>query len=368
MFNILVVDDQETNLKVLKILLEKEGCNVVTTLSAQEALEIILNEKDDYFDLILSDINMPVMSGFEFCEILKSDGIYTKKCPGTPVIFISALTNIDDIIKGFESGAVDYITKPFNAKEVKLRVQNHFKIRTLNKQLEEYNKNLEQQVKKQVEEIAQSQMAVIFSLAKLAQSRDDDTGKHLERVQTFCKLLCEELIKNDDFKEKITPEFIKDMYQASPLHDIGKVGISDTILLKPGKLTPEEFEIIKTHTQIGAKTLEDVNRKFQGNSFIEIGILIARYHHERWDGKGYPMGLKEDEIPLCASIMSIADVYDALKTKRTYKDAFSQEKCVEIIKEGSGTQFDPRLVEAFLNIQDKFYEAWKNLQEEKEVV
>lgn len=362
MMNILIVDDQEVNLKVLELLLKKEDYNVTSAVSAQDALDIILNSPDDYFDIILSDINMPTMSGFELCNILKTDEIYSEKCKDTPIIFISALTSIDDIEKGFESGAVDYITKPFNAKEVRLRVQNHLKIRIMQHQLKDYSETLEQKVKMQVAQLARTQMATIFSLAKLAQSRDDDTGRHLERVQVFCKLLSEELRKMPEFQDKITDEFIEDIFQASPLHDIGKVGISDLILLKHGKLTEEEFEVMKTHTQIGAKTLEEVNHRFQGNSFIETGILIARYHHERYDGSGYPVGLSGEEIPLCARIMSIADVYDALKTKRSYKEEFPHEKCVQIIKEGSGTQFDPKLVEAFLNISDKFYETWEYYQ------
>lgn len=362
MANILIVDDQEINLKVLELLLKKENYNVTCAKSAQEALDVILNEPDDYFDLILSDINMPTMSGFELCNTLKNDDIYTKKCKATPLIFISALTSADDIEHGFEVGAVDYITKPFNAKEVSLRVHSQVRIRIMQHQLKDYSETLEKKVKMQVAQIARTQMATIFSLAKLAQSRDDDTGRHLERVQVFCKILSEELRKMPEFKDKITDEFIEDIFQASPLHDIGKVGISDLILLKPGKLTDEEYEIMKTHTQIGAKTLEDVNHRFAGNSFIETGILIARYHHERYDGSGYPVGLSGEEIPLCARIMSIADVYDALKTKRAYKEAFSQEKCIQIIQEGSGTQFDPKLVQAFLNVADKFYDAWEYYQ------
>ncbi len=366
MANILIVDDQEVNLKVLELLLKKDEYDVTTAVSAQDALDIILNSPNDYFDIILSDINMPSISGFELCKILKTDEIYQEKCKDTPLIFISALTSIDDIEEGFEVGAVDYITKPFNAKEVSLRVQNHIKIRIMQHQLKDYNETLEKKVKMQVGQIARTQMATIFSLAKLAQSRDDDTGRHLERVQVFCKILAEELAKHPDFKDKITEDFIEDMFQASPLHDIGKVGISDLILLKPGKLTEEEYEVMKTHTQIGAKTLEEVKHRFSGNTFIETGMLIARYHHERFDGTGYPVGLSGEEIPLCARIMSIADVYDALKTKRAYKEAYSQEKCIQIIREGSGTQFDPRLVQAFLNVADKFYDTWEYYQKPNE--
>ncbi|MBR1753705.1 HD domain-containing protein [bacterium] len=200
----------------------------------------------------------------------------------------------------------------------------------------------------------ETQMETIFSLAKLAQSRDDDTGEHLTRVQNYCRILSEELAKNSPYSQLIDNDFITDIVNASTLHDIGKVGISDLILLKNAKLTEDEYEVMKTHTIIGAQTLEDVHSKFGDNSFIRMGKIIARSHHERWDGKGYPDGLSGEHIPLPARIMAIADVYDALSTKRVYKDAFPQEKCVQIIKEGRGTQFDPYIVDAFLRVADKF--------------
>ena len=203
---------------------------------------------------------------------------------------------------------------------------------------------------------SETQMETIFSLAKLAQSRDDDTGEHLTRVQNYCRILSEELAKNSPYSNQIDQNFITDIVNASTLHDIGKVGISDLILLKNAKLTEDEYEIMKTHTIIGAQTLEDVHMKFGDNSFIKMGKVIARSHHERWDGKGYPDGLSGEHIPLPARIMAIADVYDALSTKRVYKEAYPQEKCVQIIKEGRGTQFDPYIVDAFLNIADKFDE------------
>lgn len=206
-----------------------------------------------------------------------------------------------------------------------------------------------------VKKISETQMETIFSLAKLAQSRDDDTGKHLERVQQYCYVLAEKLSQDSPYSDLIDYNFINNIVNASALHDIGKVGIVDSILLKPGRLTPEEFSEMKKHTVIGQKTLADVHSQFGENAFIEMGMLIANYHHERWDGNGYPEGLKGEEIPLAARIMAIADVYDALGTKRVYKDAFPQEKCIEIIKEGSGTQFDAIIVDAFLEVADKFY-------------
>lgn len=214
-----------------------------------------------------------------------------------------------------------------------------------------------------IKQISDMQMETIFSLAKLAQSRDDDTGKHLERVQQYCYVLAQKLSQESPYASQINDEFIKNIVNASILHDIGKVAISDLILLKPGKLTDEEFAEMKKHTTYGAQTLNEVHSKFGNNSFIEMGSLVAKHHHERWDGRGYPEGLKEEQIPLAARIMAIADVYDALSTKRVYKDAFPQEKCIAIISEGRGTQFDPIIVDAFLETVDTFYKIREELSE-----
>lgn len=214
-----------------------------------------------------------------------------------------------------------------------------------------------------VKQIYDMQMETIFSLARLAQSRDDDTGKHLDRVQQYCYVLAQKLAQDSPYSEQIDDNFIKNVVNASILHDIGKVAISDLILLKPGKLTDEEFAEMKKHTTMGAQTLSEVHSKFGNNSFIEIGRLMALYHHERWDGRGYPEGLKGEEIPLAARIMAIADVYDAISTKRVYKDAFPQEKCVAIIQEGKGTQFDPIIVDAFLETVDTFNKIREELSE-----
>lgn len=214
-----------------------------------------------------------------------------------------------------------------------------------------------------IKKITDTQMETIFSLAKLAQSRDDDTGKHLERVQQYCKILAEQLFVNSPYSHLIDKTFIENIYHASPLHDIGKVGISDTVLLKNGKLSEEEYERIKKHTIIGYETLQEVHTKFGENAFLEMGMVMALFHHERFDGSGYPMGLSGEEIPLAARIMALADVYDALSTKRVYKPVFDNDKCVEIIKEESGKLFDPVIVEAFLEIKDKFFEIREKMED-----
>lgn len=217
-----------------------------------------------------------------------------------------------------------------------------------------YNIELEEIVNKKVAEISESQIATIYALVKLAESRDDDTGTHIERTSMLCKLMAQYLSLLPECKEIINDKYIDNIYKASPLHDIGKVGIPDSILLKPGKLTKEEFDIMKSHTTIGYKTLSEVQRKYKNNGFIKMGMEIAKYHHEKWDGTGYPIGLSGNEIPVSARIMAIVDVYDALRSKRVYKEAFSHEKACEIINEGRGKHFDPLIVEVFFENHEKF--------------
>lgn len=214
--------------------------------------------------------------------------------------------------------------------------------------------------KKKEEELAAAQYSMIYSLVKLAESRDDNTGAHIERVAVFCRMLAGKLRKNPKYKDYITDSYIENLYKAAPLHDIGKVGIPDKILLKPERLNSDEYEIMKTHTVIGANTLKEVKLKYPDNRLLEIGISITNYHHEHWDGSGYPQGLKGDEIPLSARIMAVADVYDALRSKRVYKEAFSHEEAVRIIKEGRGTRFNPDIVDAFLENHAEFDYVFSN--------
>ncbi|MCQ2958314.1 MAG: HD domain-containing protein, partial [Candidatus Gastranaerophilales bacterium] len=218
-------------------------------------------------------------------------------------------------------------------------------------------------IKSYIRKISDTQTATIFSLAKLAQSRDDATGKHLERVQKYCSILTKKLAEKPKYKTIIDEEFIENIFNASPLHDIGKVGIPDEILLKKEKHTPAEFEKMKMHTTIGYETLQEVHLKFGKSSFIDMGMVIALYHHERWDGKGYPIGISGEKIPLAARIMAVADVYDALSSKRSYKEAFPKEKCLEIMLQGKATQFDPDIIETFVEIIDELEAARKEFEE-----
>lgn len=338
--NLLIVDDVPANLTLLGGMLKEKGHRVRPVPGGRLALKAIEIEPPD---LILLDINMPEMDGFEVCRRLKGDVRFKE----IPIIFISALTETLDKVKAFGSGGVDYVTKPFQFEEVEARVETHLK-------LHRYQTHLEELVAEQVEEISASQISTIFALSKLAESRDHETGEHMERVQIYCRMLAEKLGQEEPYKRVIDGAFINDIFNASPLHDIGKVSIPDHVLLKPGKLSPEEFDIMKKHSSAGAITLEAVRDKYRKNVLINMGISIARYHHECWDGTGYPDGLKGEEIPLAARIMAIADVYDALHSNRCYKRSFSRDQSREIIESGSGTKFDPVLVKAFSVLEEEF--------------
>lgn len=351
--SILIVDDMPENLQVLMETLRERGYKVRPAPNGNLALRGALSYPPD---LILLDINMPEMSGYEVCERLKAN----EKLKAIPVIFVSGMTEMIDKVKAFSTGGVDYITKPFQREEVLARVETHLKLRKIQIQLEKHNYDLEDMVKEKVKEISESQIAAIFAIAKLSESRDGDTGKHLERTQGFCKLLAAGLGKLPGYQSIITPNYIENIYHASPLHDIGKVAIPDIILLKPERLSCNEFEMMKKHTSIGAETLQAVSRRYPRNSFINMGIAIAKSHHEKWDGGGYPEGLSGPDIPLSARIMAVADVYDALRSKRCYKRPFSHEESCRIILQDSGTHFDPNIVAAFRELHTKFEEIWDN--------
>ena len=348
---VMLVDDTPANLRLLHEILSLEGYRVVAFPSGALALKAAAVEPPD---IILLDIMMPEMNGYEVCRLLKLH----KAIKDVPVIFISALSNPMDKVSAFTCGGVDYITKPFQQEEIVSRVRIHLQIRAMQRDLERQNESLEELVQQKVQEIIGTQLAVVFALSKLTEARDYETGRHLEHVRIFCRELGRELQKNPGYSEIITKDFLQNIYCASPLHDIGKVGIPDEILLKNGKFTPQEYEIMKRHAEIGANTLEMVQREHPGNSFIIMGIEITRYHHEKWDGSGYPDGLKGQDIPLAARIMALADAYDAMRSERPYKLPFSHEKCCGIISQDSGTHFDPAVVEACLRIENQLSEIF----------
>lgn len=351
---IMVVDDTPENLKVLRDMLKEKGFRVLVFPNGPSALNAVARNPPD---LILLDIMMPDMDGFEVAKRLKADEILKD----IPILFISALAETGDKLKAFAAGAVDYVTKPFQFEEVHARVATHLKLRQMKHELEKYNLYLEDLVKEKVQEISQSQLSTLLAVTKLAEYRDDETGRHIERTRIYCKILAEELRQTSRYAQRINDAYVENIYHAAPLHDIGKVGIPDSILLKPGKLTSEEFEIMKTHTLIGATTLDAVRSQYPNNAFVNMGIRIASSHHEKWDGSGYPNGLAGEDIPLAARIMALADVYDALRSKRPYKPAFPHEKAVEIISKGDGRtvpgHFDPAVMDAFMRTAAKFAET-----------
>jgi putative two-component system response regulator len=363
--NILVVDDNALNIETITRRLERDGFHTYKAESGAQAFRIL----DNFIvDLVLLDVMMPEIDGYEVLEKLKQ----TDKWQHIPVVMVSALEEQDSVVRCIEAGADDYLTKPVNSILLRARVNNSLNKKRLydrDKQyrndLECYNQQLKRKVATQVKEITSAQMAMIFATSKLAESKDPETGAHLDRMRIFCKILCEYLANTNQFKDVITSEYIECIYAASSLHDIGKVGIPDSVLLKPGKLTDSEWEIMRTHTIIGANTLRAVIEKHPANSFIRMGIEIAESHHERWDGSGYPYGLEGEAIPLSARILAMADVYDALTSVRCYKDAFSHEASRTIIVEGAGTHFDPKIVEAFLNCEDQFVRIKKEYKDEE---
>jgi putative two-component system response regulator len=284
------------------------------------------------------------MDGFELCCRLKAD----KGTADIPVIFVTALGEPHSEARGFEIGAVDYINKPFSPPLVLARVQTHLALRKSRLELERQNERLEEAVAFRTQELETTQDVTIRALTTLAETRDDDTGAHILRTQQFVRRLAEELRNDPNFANELNDRAIDLMFKSAPLHDIGKVGIPDHILLKPGKLTPEEFEVMKTHVELGRRAL--VSAIAEGGAtteFLRCALEIIRGHHEKWDGTGYPKGLSGDEIPLSARIMAVADVYDALTSRRIYKPAFAHEVAVQIILEGKGRHFDPRILDAF---------------------
>jgi putative two-component system response regulator len=309
-------------------------------------------------DLLLLDLSMPEMSGLDVCRWFKQD----ERLLGIPIIFISGLQETDDKVEAFRAGGIDYISKPFQDLEVLLRVKTHLRLRQVQSKLASQNLHLEQRLEEQARAVSASQMATIFALAKLAEARDDDTGRHIERIRTFVKMLAEQMREMGLHVADLTTTFIDNLYQTAALHDIGKVGIPDAILLKPGKLTPEEFEEMKKHCAIGANTLATVLKQHPDNRFLRMGVDVARSHHEKWAGGGYPDNLKGPTIPLAARIVAIADVYDALTSNRCYRPAFSHDDTCRMIQESRGTHFDPDVVAAFSALDQQFSHTRHEMQ------
>jgi putative two-component system response regulator len=348
---VLIVDDTPENIDVLGEILKPYYKRIVA-LSGEKALAIAQSASPP--DLVLLDIMMPGMDGYEVCRRLK-DADATREIP---VIFVTAKNEEQDEALGFDLGAVDYITKPVSPPLVLARVKAHLDLAIAKRSLQRQNEILEEKVVARTREIQITQDVTIQALASLAETRDNETGCHIRRTQNYVRALAEELVTHVRFSKYLDDATIDLLYKSAPLHDIGKVGIPDSILLKPGKLTDDEFDIMKEHARYGGEALaraESALVDSESSSFLKMAREIADAHHEKWDGSGYPEGLVGDAIPVAARLMALADVYDALISKRVYKPAFPHERAVSIIEEGRGSHFDPDIVDAFLRIQDAFH-------------
>lgn len=346
---ILVVDDTPANLDVVKEVLAP-NYHIQVAISGALALRIIAKRKPD---LILLDIMMPEMDGYAVCQRLKHDPL----TQDIPIIFLTAKAEVEDETKGLALGAADYISKPISPPILKERVKTQLLLKHSQDLLRQQNQLLESKIIERTKQMAELQDVAMVSMGALAESRDPETGNHIRRTQHYVRLLAEKLSVIPQFSELLTAENITMLFKSAPLHDIGKVGIPDNILLKPGKLTDDEFVIMKRHAEYGRDAIKSaVNTMQEANNFLRFAMEIAYYHHEKWDGSGYPQGLKENDIPISARLMAIADVYDALISRRVYKPPFSHEKSVAIIEEGRGTHFDPVMVDAFIQISEDFYQ------------
>jgi putative two-component system response regulator len=323
---ILIVDDDEIALMVLEEALRKAGYDVVTARNGREALSLL---RRDICRLVITDWEMPEMNGLDLCRAIRTELLRGY----VYVVLLTGRNTPEERVQGLCAGADDFVSKPYHNAEMLARVGTAERVLSL-----------------------ETRDVAIFAMARLAESRDPETGAHLERVRSYSRILAQYLGGKDKYRNEITPEYARLIYQTSPLHDIGKVGIPDSVLLKPGRLSDREFEVMKTHTTIGAQTLDAALREFPGIKFLQMGRDIAATHHERFDGEGYPARLAGDNIPLCGRIVALADVYDALTSKRVYKAAFSHDNALAMIRAESGAHFDEDIVESFVQNEAKFSE------------
>ncbi len=346
---ILAVDDTPDNLLLISGLL-KDDYHLRVANGGERAIKIA--QSDNPPDLILLDIMMPDIDGYEVCRVLKAD----KKTSAIPIIFLTAKSEIDDETMGLEMGAVDYITKPISPPIVLARVKTHLALKRMQDFLRDQNAYLESEVKKRTQEVVAIQDVTIHAMASMAETRDNETGNHIRRTQHYVKVLAEKLRMHPRFEKFLNNDkTIEMLFKSAPLHDIGKVGIPDAILLKPGRLTTEEFNVMKSHTTLGRDAIVHAEK----NLGIEVPFLkyakeIAYSHQEKWDGSGYPEGLSGDAIPISARLMAVADVYDALVSRRVYKSPMLHDDAVKIMLEGRAQHFDPDMIDAFIACQEQF--------------
>lgn len=330
---ILIADDDKIDLEMLSFSLTQDGHEVETVENGREALEALRRSP---YRMVITDWEMPEMNGLELCRAIRAEQLNGY----VYVILLTCHGSHEDVVKGLSAGADDFIAKPFHPGELAVRVRAGVRVLSL-----------------------ETRDLAIFAMAKLAESRDPETGAHLERVRNYCRALAECLARRGKDGYKMSPDQISMLFLTSPLHDIGKLGIPDSVLLKPGRLSDREFEIMKTHTVVGSDALGAALAEFPDARFLRMARDIAATHHERVDGTGYPEGLVGSDIPLCGRITAVADVYDALTSKRVYKDAFRHDISQSIIVEESGDHFDPEIVDAFLETREQFIEIRQHYSE-----
>lgn len=352
--HILAIDDSRMVLNMVKDAL-REKYRVTCVESGAEALRF-LGQKRKKVDLILMDMVMPNMTGLEVLRSLQAE----KETRSIPVVFLTANKSMETESECLEAGAMDFIGKPFAKKTLMMRVNRIL-------ELEEYQHNLEAMVEEKTEKIQKIQRNVVINLANVIESRDSDSGHHVKRTRAYVEAIARGLQEKNIYQDILTEEYIARLKDASALHDIGKIAVPDHILNKPGRLTEEEFEAIKNHCAVGGRLVRECLEGVDDNHYMDIAVDIAVYHHEKWDGSGYPVGLKRDKIPLSARIMAMADVFDALISKRCYKDAYPLDEAFRIIHESSGTHFDPKIADVFLSERERVEEIISRFADEKAV-
>lgn len=364
---VLVVDDFAPNRTILSLSLRGLGMTVLEAPGGEECLEVCKRELPD---IVLLDIMMPGIDGTQVLKLMREDDELRE----IPVIMLTGLDDNDVLVHCLRNGADDYLVKPYSKEVLTARIQAALKRkqwldarRMLLNEEQGKNQRLSFDLSSALAESREAQRSVIMALAWLAEKRDPETGEHLLRVQRYCELMCKylRLHSSDDINKSLTDSFMANLPSASVLHDIGKVGIPDAILLKPGRFTPEERVAMQEHTLIGADTLGRVVGQFPSNQYVALGCEVARWHHEKWDGSGYPDGLSGKQIPLSARIVAVADVYDAMRSKRCYKGSIVHEEVSSAIVEDSGKHFDPEIVQAFLQLKSSFDEVYADMSEQQ---
>lgn len=356
---IILVDDQIANLTFGREALS--GKYEVFTVPSGEKLLMLLSKVIP--DMILLDIEMPEMNGYQTIEKIKSN----PETAHIPVIFLTARNDAGSELEGLSLGAIDYISKPFSPPLLLKRIEVHLLVEEqknlLEKQkneLKNYNDNLEEMVRQKTKMVLELQNAIMGTIAELVECRDDVTGGHIWRTQRYLKILIDEMLARGLYYDEASLWNIDQLILSAQLHDVGKIAVSDSILRKPGRLTQEEFVEMQRHTEFGGKVIEKIQKKTSDHEFLEYAKVLTVYHHEKWDGSGYPHGLAGEDIPLPARLMAIVDVYDALVSERSYKPPLLHEEAVKLIADGKGTQFDPALVDLFLSVADWMNKAGKD--------